>query len=114
MDDPLLEQRKSNFRTYDNTIKYYMRLARKTYFHITFAMYKNDRNKTWAVICEMLNRTKTRCTRGVRVVFSRVRMRSSNNARMSKPRFTTVKIMYLTVLEIIAHRNVDNWIQLLT
>ena len=60
----------------------------------------------------------TRCTRGVRVVFSVTRMRSSNSARMNKFDFTTEKIgsvnMTLTVFEIVAHRNVDNWIQLLT
>ena len=31
----------------------------------------------------------TRCTRGVRVFFSRARMRSSNSARMNKYYFTT-------------------------
>ena len=31
----------------------------------------------------------TRCTQGVRVVFSRARMRSSNSARMNKSNFTT-------------------------
>ena len=35
----------------------------------------------------------TRCTRGVRVVFSRARMRSSNSARMNKSNFTTEKIV---------------------
>ena len=29
MDDPLFEQRKRNFRTYDNMIKYYNRNAKK-------------------------------------------------------------------------------------
>ena len=58
----------------------------------------------------------TRCTRGVRVVFSVTRMRSSNSARMNKFDFTTEKIgsLHMTVFEIVAHRNVDNWIQLLT
>ena len=36
---------------------------------------------------------RTRCTRGVRVVFSRARMRSSNSARMNKSNFTTEKIV---------------------
>ena len=58
----------------------------------------------------------TRCTRGVRVVFSVTRMRSSNSARMNKFDFTTEKIgsVHMIVFEIVAHRNVDNWIQILT
>ena len=58
----------------------------------------------------------TRCTRGVRVVFSVTRMRSSNSARMNIFDFTTEKIgsVHMIVFEIVAHRNVDNWIQLLT
>ena len=56
VDDPLFEQRKRNFQTYDNMIKYYIRNAKKTYFHNTFAMYKNDMKKTWAVISETLNK----------------------------------------------------------
>ena len=39
-------------------IKYYIRNAKKTYFHNTFAMYKNDMKKTWAVISETLNKKK--------------------------------------------------------
>ena len=35
----------------------------------------------------------TRCTRGVRVVFSVTRMRSSNSARMNKSDCTTEKIV---------------------
>ena len=60
VDDPLFEQRKRNFRTYDNMIKYYIRNAKKTYFHNTFAMYKHDMKKTWAVISETLNKNKKR------------------------------------------------------
>ena len=58
----------------------------------------------------------TKCTRGVRVVFSVTRMQSSNSARMNKFDFTTEKIgsVHMTVFEIVAHHNVDNWIQLLT
>ena len=58
----------------------------------------------------------TRCTRGVRVVFSVTIMRSSNSARMNKFDFTTEKVgsVHKTVFEIVAPRNVDNWIQLLT
>ena len=43
-------------------------------------------------------------------------MRSSNSARMNKFDFTTEKIgsVHKTVFEIVAPRNVDNWIQLLT
>ena len=36
---------------------------------------------------------KTRCTRGVRVVFSVTRMRSNNSARINKSDFTTEKIV---------------------
>ena len=59
---------------------------------------------------------RTRCTRAVPVVFSVTRMRSSNSARMNKFDFTTEKIgsVHMIVFEIVAHRNVDNWIQLLT
>ena len=59
---------------------------------------------------------RTRCMRGVRVFFSVTRMRSSNSARMNKFDFTTEKIgsVHMTVFEIVAHHNVDNWIQLLT
>ena len=48
--------------------------------------------------------------------FSVTRMRSSNSARMNKFDFTTEKIgsVHMTVFEIAAPRNVDNWIQLLT
>ena len=43
-------------------------------------------------------------------------IRSSNGARMNKFDFTSEKIgsVHMTVFEIVAHRNVDNWIQLLT
>ena len=63
-----------------------------------------------------LSSCETRCTRGVRVVFSVTRMRSSNSARMNKFDFTPEKIgsVHMTVFEIVAYRNVDNWIQLLT
>ena len=65
-------------------------------------------------VCHLLH-CITRCTRGVRVVFSVARMRSSNSARMNKLDFTTEKIgsVHMTVFEIVAHRNVDNWTQLL-
>ena len=56
--------------------------------------------------------SKTRCTRGVRVVFSVTGMRSSNSARINKFVFRTEKIV--TVFEIVARHNVVNWIQLLT
>ena len=57
------------------------------------------------------NLYKTRCTRGVRVGFSVAKMRSS----MNKLDFTTEKIgsVHMTVFEFVAHRNVDNWTQLL-
>ena len=44
--------------TYDNMIKYYIRNAKNTYFHNTFAMYKNGMKKTWAVTSETLNKNK--------------------------------------------------------
>ena len=58
---------------------------------------------------------KTRCTRGVRVVFSVTRMRSSNSARINKFDFRTEKScsVHITVFEIAGH-NVVNWMQLLT
>ena len=59
---------------------------------------------------------KTRCTRGVRVVFSVTRMRSSNSARINKFYFRTEKScsVHMTVFEIVAGHNVVNWMQLLT
>ena len=54
----------------------------------------------------------TRCRRGVRVVFSRARMRSSNSALTLLLRKSCS--VHMTVFVIVAHRNVDNWIQLLT
>ena len=58
----------------------------------------------------------TRCTRGVRVVFSVTRMRSSNSARINKLDFRTEKScsVHMTVFEIVAGHNVVNWMQLLT
>ena len=58
VDDPLFEQSKRNLGTYQNMITYYVRNAKKTYFHNTAAMYKNHMKKTWAVISETLNRKK--------------------------------------------------------
>ena len=60
--------------------------------------------------------TRTRCTRGVRVVFSVTRMRSSNSARINKLDFRTEKScsVHMTVFEIVAGHNVVNWMQLLT
>ena len=51
----------------------------------TFAFHLINNNATLRII--------TRCTRGVCVVFSRARMRSSNSARMNKSNFTTEKIV---------------------
>ena len=58
----------------------------------------------------------TRCTRDVRVVFSSARMQSSNSARIDKSNFTTETScsVHMAVFEIVVHRNVYNWIQLLT
>ena len=58
----------------------------------------------------------TRCTRGVRVVFSVTRMRSSNSARINKFDFRTEKScsVHITVFEIVAGHNVVNGMQLLT
>ena len=63
-----------------------------------------------------MNRYITRCTRGVRVVFSVTRMRSSNSARINKFDFRTEKScsVHMTVFEIVAGHNVVNWMQLLT
>ena len=65
----------------------------------------------WMTICN-----GTRCTRGVRVVFSVTRMRSSNSARINKFDFRTEKScsVHMTVFEIVAGHNVVNWMQLLT
>ena len=49
--------------------------------------------------------------------FFRARKRSSNSARMSKSNFTTERkscSAHMTVFRSVVHRNVDNWIQLLT
>ena len=48
--------------------------------------------------------------------FSRARIRSINSVRMNKTNFATVKScnVHMTGFEIFGHRNVDNWIQLLT
>ena len=58
----------------------------------------------------------TKYTQSLRVVFSVTRMRYSNSARMNEFDFTTEKIgsVHMTVFEIVAYRNADNWIQLLT
>ena len=47
----------------------------------------------WLGAIKLALNVSTRCTRGVRVVFSRGRMRSSNSARMNKSNFTTEKIV---------------------
>ena len=54
--------------------------------------------------------------RSVHVVFFVTRMRSSNSARMNKFDLTTEKIgsVHMTVFDIVAPCNVDNWLQLLT
>ena len=44
----------------------------------------------------MRNTLQTRCTRGVRVVFSVTRMRFSNSARINKFDFRTEKIVQCT------------------
>ena len=64
--------------------------------------------------CREFPYLKTRCTRGVRVVFSVTRMRSSNSARINKSDFTTEKSCsaHMTMFEIVARRiNVVNWKQ---
>ena len=68
----------------------------------------------WCVlvyIYTIYNKMYARRTRS----FSVARMRSSNSARMNKLDFTTEKIgsVHMTVFEIVAYRNVDNWTQLL-
>ena len=53
--------------------------------------------------------------RRTRSFFSVTRIRSSKSACMNKFDFTTEKIgsVHMTVFEIVAHCNIDNWIQLL-
>ena len=46
---------------------------------------------THLFMTSQLGINKTRCTRGVRVVFSVTRMRSSNSVRVNKFEFTTEK-----------------------
>ena len=64
----------------------------------------------------MKRNKQTRCTRGVRVVFSRERMRSSNSARMNKSNFLLRKSysVHMIVFAIVVYRNNDNWIQLIS
>ena len=78
--------------------------------------YTNNSKPLFNYLQHMSLYSFTTCTRGVCVVFSATRMRSSNSARMYKIDFTTEKIgsVHMTVFKIVAHRNVDNWIQLLT
>ena len=49
-------------------------------------------------------------------MYARRTRSSSNSARMNKFDFTTEKLgsVHMSVFEIVAPRNVDNWIQLLT
>ena len=63
-----------------------------------------------------LSTISTRCTRGIRTVFSVTRKRSSNSARINKSDFTTEEScsVNMTGFEIVARHNVVNWIQLLT
>ena len=57
-------------------------------------------NKLGEVVSIMFNSIsnpiQARCTRGVRVVFSVTRMRSSNSVRINKSDFTTEKIVWCT------------------
>ena len=48
--------------------------------------------------------------------FSRSKMRSNNSARMNKSNILLRKSfsLHMAVIEIVVHRNVDIWIQLLT
>ena len=70
----------------------------------------------WIGESKLALNVSTRCTRGVRVVFSVTRMRSSNSARINKFDFRTEKScsVHMTVFEIVAGHNVVNWMQLLT
>ena len=52
-----------------------------------------DHNPEEKCILSLKQQIKTRCTRGVRVVFSVTRMRSNNSARINKSDFTTEKIV---------------------
>ena len=69
------------------------------------------------IVTAYISTVITKCTRDVRIFFSRARMQSSNRARVDKSNFTTERkscSVHMTVFEIVVHRNVDNWIQLLT
>ena len=84
----------------------------KTYMYINF---QQNRLIHQSVRCTQFY-SQTRCTRGVRVVFSVTRMRSSSSARINKFDFRTEKScsVHMTVFEIVAGHNVVNWMQLLT
>ena len=77
---------------------------------------EKNANVTCLTFTNDVRNNRTRCTRGVRVVFSVTRMRSSNSARINKFDFRTEKscIVHMTVFEIVAGHNVVNWMQLLT
>ena len=49
-------------------------------------------------IHELLTHKKTKCTGGVRVVFSIARIRSSNSDRMNKSNFTTETINHVVYI----------------
>ena len=73
-------------------------------------------HKILNILCQSRSVIITRCTRGVHVVFSVTRMRSSNSARINKFDFELKKScsVHMTVFEIVAGHNVVNWMQLLT
>ena len=66
--------------------------------------------------CKKIATCNANLKRGVRVVFSVTRMRSSNSAHINKFDFRTEKScsVHMTVFEIVAGHNVVNWMQLLT
>ena len=84
--------------------------------HNIYYQFRFKGRNHWNRNLECLYRVSTRCTRGVRVVFSVTRMRSSNSARINKFDLRTEKScsVHMTVFEIVAGHNVVNWMQLLT
>ena len=47
---------KTNFNTYKNILRQYIREAKKLNYNKTFLLYKNNISKTWSTIKETLNR----------------------------------------------------------
>ena len=61
--------------------------------HMKIAPYAEQRGNEMRAAFRTCADNITRCTRGVRIVFSVTRMRSRNSARMNKSDFTNEKIV---------------------